>query len=161
MFALNKLIIIFFFLVKISITQELTILKSLDDIRSIKEENAGKVLVFNFWATWCKPCVEEFPELIKIHQKFKSKDFKLIFISLDFKEDINTKLLPFLKNNNVDFKTYYLDVNNTDDIMNYFNVKWDGGIPATFIFDTSEKLQKFILGENNHDFFEKEIKKFL
>lgn len=159
---MNKLIFIFIIItVKISFAQELINIKCLDDIVNIKKENSGKVLLFNFWASWCKPCVEEFPELVKLNQNYKDNNFKLIFISFDFEEDIETKLRPFLKNNNVDFPSYYLNINNPDEIMNYFDKKWDGGIPATFIFDSSGKLHKFILGGNNYEFFENEIKKLI
>ena len=117
--------------------------------------------MFNFWATWCEPCTEEFPDLIRLNDEYKDKNFKLVLVSLDFKEDIENKLLPFLKNNKVDFDTYYLSTLNPDSIMNYFDKTWDGGIPATFIFDREGNYQKFILGKSNYDNFEKEIKKYL
>jgi len=159
-FFLKTLFIIFILLsVKFTYSQELIYLNNLEDIENIKKESAGKVMVINFWATWCKPCVEEFPDLIKIHHDFKNDNVKLILISLDFKEDIDSKLYLFLKNNNVDFTTYHLEVRNPDDIINYFDKKWDGGIPATFIFDKSGNLQQYILGSRDFNFFEKEINK--
>lgn len=158
---MKSLILILFFSLNVSFAQQVIHLKDIKDIENIKSENSGKVLVFNFWASWCKPCVEEFPDFLKLHDNFMNKDFKLIFISLDFKEDIESKLNPFLKNNNVDFTTYLLDAGNPEEIMNYFSKRWDGGIPSTFIFDKSGKMKKFILGGHDYNFFEKEIKKLI
>jgi thiol-disulfide isomerase/thioredoxin len=155
------LFILFLFSPSLSNSQDLVRLNNLEEIEKIKDDFSGNVLVFNFWATWCKTCIEEFPDLIKIRNTFINNDFKLILISLDFKEDIDSKLFPFLKINEVDFTTYYLDVRNPDEIINYFDKKWDGGIPATFIFDKEGNLQKFILGKNKYDFFEKEIIRLL
>jgi thiol-disulfide isomerase/thioredoxin len=156
-------IIIFFLILSANIvlSQDLISLSSVSDIENLKKDNSGRVLAINFWASWCKPCVDEFPFLIKLNENYKDRNFKLIFISLDFKEEVNSKLLPFLKNNNVDFTSYLLDTKNPDDIMNYFNKKWDGGIPATFIFDSKGKLQRFILGEHTYEYFETEIKRFI
>lgn len=145
----------------ISLSQDLISINSVNDIAGIKNENKGKVIAINFWASWCKPCVNEFPSLVKLNRDYKDSDFKLIFISLDFKEEVSSKLLPFLKNNNVDFTSYYLDTKKPEEIMEYLSKKWDGGIPATFIFDKSGNLQNFILGEREYEFFEKEIKKLI
>lgn len=159
---MNKIIIfIFFFYTSTAFTQDLLYIKDISDLNKIRKDNTGKVLLFNFWATWCEPCKEEFPDLIKLNNEYGEKNLKLILVSLDFKEDIESKLLPFLKSNNVDFVTYYLSSSNPDSIMNYFDKKWDGGIPATFIFDREGNYQKFILGKSNYDNFEKEIKKYL
>jgi thiol-disulfide isomerase/thioredoxin len=160
---INRRIIIIFLILaaNISIAQDLISISSIGDIENIKNENSGKVIVINFWASWCKPCTDEFPALVKLNEEYKDRNFRLIFISLDFKEEVSTKLLPFLKNNNVDFTSYYLDDNNPDEIMDYFNKKWDGGIPATFILDTSGKIRKFILGEHTYEYYENEIKRFI
>jgi thiol-disulfide isomerase/thioredoxin len=145
----------------ISVSQEIISINNVNDIVNIKNQNAGKVFAINFWASWCKPCVNEFPALVKLNKNYNSRNFNLIFISLDFKEEVSTKLLPFLKINDVDYTTYYLDTNSPEEIMDYLNKKWDGGIPATFIFDKSGKLQNFILGEHSYEFFEKEIQKLI
>jgi thiol-disulfide isomerase/thioredoxin len=158
---LNKLIFVILLTIRITFAQELVNISSVDDIAKIKNENNGKILVFNFWASWCKPCVKELPDLIKLNRDYKDRNIKLIIISLDFKEEVDLKLLPFLKDNNIDFPSYLLDVKDPDDIMNYFDSKWNGGIPATFIFDTSGQLKKFILGAHDYVFFENEIKKLI
>lgn len=74
--------IVFLFLIicsKISFSQEL-LPANQNTLDSLKKENSGKVLLINLWASWCKPCTEEFPDLMKINSEYKDKDFKIIFL---------------------------------------------------------------------------------
>ncbi|MEO8664058.1 MAG: TlpA disulfide reductase family protein, partial [Ignavibacteria bacterium] len=109
---------------------------------SLKSANTGKVILFNYWASWCKPCVEEFPDIMKLNSELKDKDFKLIFISLDFGDDLASQTKKFLTKMNVDFTTYYNGFAKDEDLINYMDKEWNGGIPGTFIFDKSGKLKK-------------------
>lgn len=158
---MKKILILLFFISSIVYSQDIVHINSVSDIEKIKEENKGNVLLINFWATWCKPCTEEFPGLVKLYNNYKDNNFKLIFISLDFKEEVETKLKPFLSNNKVGFVTYYLSTKNSDDIMNYFDKKWDGGIPATFIFNKSGVLVNETIGSKEYVYFENAIKDLL
>src|SRR4030095_7812389 len=113
--------------------------------------------LINFWATWCKPCVEEFPDLVKINKTYKDEEFKLVFVSLDFSEDLHTKTTGFLKKMKVDFTTYYNGFEKDDELIEYIDKKWNGGIPGTFIFDKDGKLAKTFIGKTKYEDFEKAI----
>lgn len=143
-------------------SQELITLNKISELDALRNANSGKVVLINLWASWCNPCVKEFPDLVRLYQEYKNQDFVLIFINLDFKEEVNSKVIPFLKNNNVDFTTYYLDVKDkVDDVINYFDKKWEGAIPATFIYDRNNIMVQSIIGKHDYNFFEAVIKKFL
>ncbi|HRI86351.1 MAG TPA: TlpA disulfide reductase family protein [Ignavibacteria bacterium] len=124
-------------------------------------DNKDKVLLFNYWATWCKPCVEEFPDLMKLHKNYKDKDFKLIFVSLDFGEDFKDEITAFLKKSGVDFDTYYNNFNKDEELLNYVDKNWEGGIPGTFIYDKTGKLRKSLIGKHDYDDFKKEVDVYL
>jgi len=161
---ISFLIFITFLGINFSFSQELKELSDTSDFAKIRSDNIGKVVLINFWATWCKPCVAEFPELIKLQKEYKEKYFSLILVSLDFNEDISSKLLPFLKKNDVDFPTYHLDINNadrTEKIMEYFDKAWNGGIPASFIYNKEGEKKYFILGGEEFDYFDKRIKELM
>lgn len=128
---------------------------------SIKAANKGKVVLFNFWATWCKPCVEEFPDLVKINEAYKDDDFKIILVSLDFAEDLDSKTKNFLNKMKVDFVSYYNGFEKDDDLINYMDKNWNGGIPGTFIYDKEGKLSKTFIGKTKYEDFEKAIEKLL
>ncbi|MBK8551733.1 MAG: TlpA family protein disulfide reductase [Ignavibacteria bacterium] len=152
------LIILFFTFQSNSFSQEF-LPANQNTLDSLKDAYKGKVILFNFWATWCKPCVEEFPDLMKINSEYKDKDFKLIFVTLDFGNDLAVQTKKFLKKMNVDFTTYYNAFKNDEDLINYMNKDWDGGIPGTFIFNKDGKLIKTLIGKSEYSEFKKSIDK--
>ncbi|HEV2729346.1 MAG TPA: TlpA disulfide reductase family protein, partial [Terriglobales bacterium] len=94
---------------------------SLNDLR-------GKVVVLNFWATWCAPCVEEMPSLVQMQQKLKSKGVDVLAVSVDVDEGAYRK---FLKDHNIDL----LVVRDPEQKSNnlYGTLKF----PETYIIDRS------------------------
>ena len=128
---------------------------------SLKEVNKGNVILFNFWAYWCKPCKEEFPDLVKIHEKFKDEKFRIIFVSLDFDEALETQTILFLKEQGVDFVTYHNNFDKDEELILYMDENWEGAIPGTFIFDKEGVLSASLIGKQEYESFEKEINKQL
>lgn len=122
----------------------------------IKNRN-GKVLFLNVWATWCAPCKEEFPDLVKLAEKYNKSKVDIIGLSVDYADEIDTKIIPFLKKNKANFKIYVNDFDDVEDLINFINKKWNGAIPATFIYDKNGNQQKYILGMRDFDEFDKEL----
>jgi thiol-disulfide isomerase/thioredoxin len=139
--------------------QEVKPLKSTQELDELRNSLRGKVVLINFWATWCKPCVKEFPELVKLYNDYKDKNFRLIFISADVPEEIENKVTPFLKSQNVEFITYYNNFDKPEELINYIDKNWEGAIPSTYIYDKDGNLTSNILGMKNYEYFEKEITK--
>jgi thiol-disulfide isomerase/thioredoxin len=140
-------------------SQEVKPLKSTQELDELRNALKGKVVLINFWATWCKPCVKEFPELVKLYNNYKDKDFRLVFISADVPEEIESKVVPFLKSQNVDFVSYYNNFDKPEEFINYIDKNWEGAIPSTYIYDKEGNMTSSILGIKNYEFFEKEITK--
>jgi thiol-disulfide isomerase/thioredoxin len=154
-------VIIFLFALSNLYSQEIKAVKTVDDLKDIQTSTKGKVVLYNFWATWCKPCVQEFPELVKLYKNYKDKNFVLVFVSMDMPEEMTVKVKPFLNKQEVDFITYYNDFKNPDEIIDFYDKKWEGAIPSTYIYDKDGKLVSKFLGNRDYDFFEKEILKLL
>src|SRR6478735_2830113 len=74
--------------------------------------------IVNFWATWCKPCVEELPDIEKISKEYKGKKVKVLLVSLDFKSKIETNLVPFIQKNNITSEVVVIDQNNANEWIN-------------------------------------------
>ncbi len=115
--------------------------QSVSQIFKIKDlltviDTSKKPLVINFWATWCKPCVQELPAFDSLSTS--KNTCHVILVSLDFKEDIDKKVNPFLKKNNIVSECVLLDEVNGNDYINKISEKWSGAIPAT-IFIGKEK----------------------
>ena len=130
-------------------------------LEDLLKSNSGKPVLVNLWATWCKPCVEEFPELLKIKKDFADKQLEVILISLDFGDDAKEKTTSFLKKMGVDFTTYSNAFEKDEDLINVFDSKWNGAIPATFIYDKDGKLVSTLIGKRTYDVFKTEIEKVM
>ena len=138
--------------------QDVKPLSSPAQVDSLIGSYSGKVLIVNLWATWCDPCVEEFPDLVKLYQNYKDKNLALVFVSLDQPGDLNTKVLPFLKSNGVDFVTYINKFKKQEDLINAIDKDWDGAIPATYIYDSRGKMIGTLIGGKTYAEFEKVIR---
>lgn len=95
-------------------------------------------LVINFWATWCKPCIQELPAFDSLTAS--NNTCKVLLVSLDFKEDIDKKVNPFLKKNQVMSDCVLLDEINGNDYINKISESWSGSIPATLFVYKGKKI---------------------
>ena len=108
------------------------------DIKSLVQENKGKVVVVNFWATWCPPCVKEFPDIIKLYQNYQPKGVEVIAVSMnepdemeDIKEFIDKYKPPF---------SIYRAASAEEAFYQEFDKDWFGQMPTTVIYDTTGKV---------------------
>jgi thiol-disulfide isomerase/thioredoxin len=112
-------------------------------------------LFVNFWATWCTPCREEFPGLVRLHEFLDEKPVDLVGISVDYPDEIQSKINPFLSSHHVKFQNYVKNVGSDQQFINLVNPHWSGSIPVTVIYGTNGKLRAFIRGKRSFDFFKK------
>ena len=129
--------------------------------QELLNSNKGNVLVVNIWATWCIPCVEEMPDLIKLANYYKDESVKIVAISIDYNDEIESKILPFIKKQNLNFPVYVNNFKNDEQFINYFNKDWSGAIPATFVYDKTGNQKEFLLGKHSFDDFKKSIEQVL
>jgi len=134
------LIIAIFCLFSICLSQEVEVMK-FDELEKIMNEKPAKVKILNFWATFCRPCIIEMPFFEEAANKFDN-DIDLIFVSLDFAENVENKVKPFLKKKNIHSRVILLDDTNYDSWIDRVSPSWSGAIPATLIIDkiTGEKF---------------------
>jgi len=127
---------------------------------SVIINNSDLPLLINVWATWCMPCREEFPDLVKISNIYKNK-VHVVGISVDDSEVSDSKVIPFIKNQKADFEIYLLKVVEPEDFINLLNKKWSGAIPATFIYDKDGNQKEMLIGKQSYESFEEAIKKVI
>jgi peroxiredoxin len=94
----------------------------------------GKVVMLDFWATWCGPCMNEMPNVIKIYGKFHPKGFEIIGISLDSDKD---RLTTVLKEEKMTWRQYFDGKGWENKLAQKYGV---GSIPATFLLDREGKI---------------------
>jgi thiol-disulfide isomerase/thioredoxin len=139
---INFFFIFLFFAFVLQAQKSVSVYK-IDDLLKRIHNNSDTVYVVNFWATWCKPCVQELPEFEKFNRENKTKIVKVLLVSLDFKEDIQKKLMPFLEKNKYSMECVLLDEINGNDFINKINTKWSGAVPATLFTTKNKKSEHF------------------
>ncbi len=120
----------------------------------------GRPLLINFWATWCDPCREEFPDLVKIDATYKGK-LDVITVSLDDVEDIDTLVPKFLKSVNATMPAYLLRTTDESAAIALVNKDWSGSLPMTVIYGSDGKLSYQKSGKFKTDLLIQEIDKSL
>jgi len=111
--------------------------------------------VVNFWATWCKPCVEELPNFEKLNSNYKDKKVKVILVSMDMSKQVETNLLPFIKRKKLQSKVIYLNDPDANAWIEKVDKSWSGAIPATVIYKNNER--KFYEQSFTYEALEKEV----
>ena len=120
----------------------------------------GKPLLINFWATWCDPCREEFPDLVKISDEFNDKvDF--ITVSFDDLADINTYVPKFLQEMGSNMPAYLLHTPDEGAAITIVSKNWAGNLPMTVLFDTGGNIAYSRNGKIRYEAVNAEINKLL
>jgi len=126
--------------------------KSLKDLK-------GKVVFLNFWATWCGPCKKEMPDLMKIAEELKDKNFQMIGLNV-FQQASAPKIEDFLKSNPLT----YITVDGNDELLKAFSKASGndmGAVPTTFILDKEGKIVETVIGSRDKEAYLKLINKHL
>lgn len=126
--------------------QELT-LTDQEGLEQLLKEQGNGVLLINFWATWCRPCVAELPQIEALHDQFAAEDLEIILLSLDFENQIGSKLLPFIEENKLRSTVSFLEAGNPNDWIDKVEPKWSGAIPFTLILDSTREKRWFFEGQ--------------
>lgn len=134
--------------------QELTDASAADILTMVKENAGTQPVIVNFWATWCAPCIEEFPYLMKLNDKYGGQ-FKLIFVSGDFDEARN-EAITFLDNQGVTFETYFKK-GKDHEFITTISDKWTGALPFTIVYNKEGKVTASWEGKAEYEKFESEL----
>lgn len=90
--------------------------------------------VINFWATWCKPCVEELPYFEELTRAYREQKVRVILVSLDFPRQFASKLAPFVEERELQSTVIALADGRYNDWIDKVSPEWTGAIPATYIY---------------------------
>jgi thiol-disulfide isomerase/thioredoxin len=128
--------------------------------RQMVAAHRGKVLLVDFWATWCAPCREEMPKLVALRAAYSPEDFSLVTISCDEPEQ-ERGAEAFLDKQSAPSPRYIKRAKDDDAFINSIDPKWSGALPALFLFDRSSQLAAKFIGESSNASIQAAIKKTL
>ncbi len=120
------------------------------------EQHSGRVLLVNYWATWCEPCREEFPALVRLDRTYRARGLSVVGISMDEPESVPA-IEQFLKSQGAQFPCYRHDFHDFAVQVNTVNPQWGGGIPATFLYDRKGKLVQSWEGLTSFEEFDRAV----
>lgn len=120
----------------------------------------GKVVLVDFWATYCKPCRAETPALVALESKLRAKGFQLVTVSADEAEQ-EAAAAKFIAGFKVPGPAYIRKAKDDDKFINSVDPKWNGALPALFLYDRAGKKVKAWFGETSTKEVEAAVSKLL
>lgn len=127
-------------------------------LQEVRKPGASVTLV-NVWATWCVPCREEFPDLLRLRKTYAKQGLRLVLVNADF-GDARAEALKFLSDQGVDFATLHKEQDD-DAFITALGGGWSGALPATFVFDGAGTLKDSWEEKATYATLESKIRPFL
>ncbi len=115
-------------------------------LQALLKRDDAKPLLVNYWATWCDPCRDEFPDLVKIDADYRSRGLDLIAVTLDDLADIKTGVPKFLREMHAQMPVYLLNLSDPEPAIKMVDPKWGGALPATFLYNAKGEVVYKSLG---------------
>jgi len=112
---------------------------SADGIKDLLKNNSDKLRLINVWATWCGPCVVEFPEFISMNRMYRRRDFEFISISAD-EPAKKEKALQFLQKQQASNTNYIFSIDDKYKLIEAIDPKWQGALPYTLLVEPGGKI---------------------
>ena len=111
-----------------------------DGLKPLLDIEDDTLRIFNFWATWCVPCVKELPHFERANNEYTNEKVKVILISLDFYEDVETALIPFINDKELSSQVLLLDDPDANRWIPMVHESWDGAIPVSLFKLGAEEI---------------------
>jgi thiol-disulfide isomerase/thioredoxin len=116
-----------------------------DTLAALRKNETGKFLVVNFWATWCEPCREEFPELLAIAQMYQKRPFQLVTVSTNYPDE-KKAVQAFLEEQHAVTRNLIFGSTDPYPLIGAFDKSWNGGVPFTMVIGLQGEVLYSSLG---------------
>jgi len=121
----------------------------------------GHVVLVNFWATWCAPCREEFPDLVRLSRAYAGKGLSVLGVSTDFAGQLPA-VEKFLEEKRPPFPNYHKQAGGDDqDFINAVEPSWGGELPFSVLFDRQGRKVRVLSGKQSYADLEREVSRLL
>jgi len=110
-----------------------------DQFEPYLHQQTDTLYLINFWATWCAPCREELPAIEKVQKKYSNRKFKVILVSLDFPNQLESRLKPFIRDNKLKSDVILLNDPNQNRWIDKVDPSWSGEIPFSVIYKQNSR----------------------
>ena len=118
---------------------EIPVYEGFESLAPLFDQRSDTTYIVNFWATWCAPCVEELPYFEELTRDRGEKKYRVILVSLDFRKQLEKRLLPFVKERALRSTVVVLDDPDANAWIDRIDAAWSGAIPATLVFNATRR----------------------
>jgi thiol-disulfide isomerase/thioredoxin len=115
------------------------------ELQKLLQNDTKQLLLVNFWATWCGPCIIEYPEFVNIQRMYGTRDFRFVSIGMDNPE-LMDKALKFLQSKASAVPNYLMDTEDKYEVIKLLGQEWDGSLPITLLIEPGGKISYKVLG---------------
>ncbi|MCY7349954.1 MAG: TlpA family protein disulfide reductase [Cytophagaceae bacterium] len=131
------------------------------ELQTLMSQATDTTYVFNFWATWCKPCLQELPALEALNQAVRGQKVKFLLISMDFVNQLESKVLPLVRSRKLTCPVVLLNETDHNTLIDQIDRSWSGSLPATLIINHQKNRRKLIERPLNFNELRVELTPFL
>ena len=114
-------------------------LASTDDLKSLRKNSTGKLELVTFWATWCAPCVEEFPKIETMYRMYGQRAFDLVTVSINYPDE-KAPVLALLKKQHATSQNFVFGSTDIYSMIAAFEGQWDGAVPYTLLISSTGEV---------------------
>jgi thiol-disulfide isomerase/thioredoxin len=118
-------------------------------LKGLITQQRERPLLVNFWATFCDPCRDEFPDLVKIDKDYRPHSLEFVTVSLDDVGEIKTSVPEFLVQMKATMPAYLLNVMDPESAINFVDRGWRGDLPATYLYNEKGEVVYKHIGRVN------------
>jgi thiol-disulfide isomerase/thioredoxin len=130
-----------------------------EELKQAVSNASAKVVLVNLWATWCGPCREEFPDLLRLEREYRGRGLKVFLVSADFENELPV-VKRFLARQGVTFPTYFKAQKDME-FINGLEPRWSGALPATLLYDSTGRLRDFWEGKATYAMFRQKVESIM
>lgn len=119
-----------------------------EQVKALRKNTTGKFVLLNFWATWCEPCVAEFPELQRLIQMYRKRPFEVVTVSINTPDE-KAGVLSFLQEQHAVTRNLLFNFNDPAEGIEAFGTDWSGGVPYTVLLSPEGEVLYRVQGTIN------------